>query len=143
MIRNITFNERDLIAEDPVRPHIPFEKRVGNGKSVVVLENNNKVEAVVCFALCKDVPLSEQEMFELADPSGTVCVAYTVWSYSKGAGRTIINQLRDNAEALPGLKRMVTLSPLTEMAERFHISNGAEFLRRGESCQNFEYSLES
>jgi len=78
-------------------------------------------------------------MFELSDPEGTVCVAYTVWSYNKGAGRTIINQLRDNAQDL--YSRMVTLSPLTEMAERFHISNGATFLRKGESCQNFEYPL--
>jgi len=139
MIRNITFNERDLITEDPVRPHIPFEKRVGGGRSIVVLENNDRVDAVVCFALCKDVPITEQEMFELSDPEGTVCVAYTVWSYNKGAGRTIINQLRDNAQDL--YSRMVTLSPLTEMAERFHISNGATFLRKGESCQNFEYPL--
>jgi len=141
MIRNITFNERELISEDPVRPHIPFEKRIGNGRSVVVLERNDSIDAVICLALCKDVPITEQEMFDLADPEGTVCVAYTVWSYSKGSGRTIINQLRDSAESLPGLTRMVTLSPLTEMAERFHISNGARFLRKGESCQNFEYPL--
>jgi hypothetical protein len=139
MIRNITFNERDLITEDPVRPHIPFEKRIGGGRSIVVLENNDCIDAVVCFALCKDVPITEQEMFELSDPEGDVCVAYTVWSYNKGAGRTIINQLRDNAQDL--YARMVTLSPLTEMAERFHISNGATFLRKGESCQNFEYPL--
>ena len=141
MIRNITFNERELISEDPVRPHIPFEKRIGNGRSVVVLERNDSIDAVICLALCKDVPITEQEMFDLADPEGTVCVAYTVWSYSKGSGRTIINQLRDSAESLPGLTRMVTLSPLTEMAERFHLSNGARFLRKGESCQNFEYPL--
>jgi len=141
MIRNITFNERELITEDPVRPHIPFEKRIGNGRSVVVLEEDNQVGAVVCFALCKDVPITEQEMFDLADPEGTVCVAYTVWSYNKGAGRRIINQLRDSAQDLYDLNRMVTLSPLTEMAERFHISNGARFLRKGESCQNFEYPL--
>ena len=141
MLRNITFNERDLITEDPVRPHIPFEKRIGNGRSIAVLENDNRVGAIVCYALCKDVPLSEQEMFELSDPEGDVCVAYTVWSYSKGAGRTIINELRDNAQEMYALNRIVTLSPLTEMAERFHLSNGAKFLRKGDSCQNFEYEL--
>jgi hypothetical protein len=36
----------------------------------------------------------------------------------------------------------VTLSPLTEMAERFHIRNGAVFLRKGTLCQNFEYERE-
>jgi len=42
---------------------------------------------------------------------------------------------------LYSLRRIVTLSPLTEMAERFHLSNGARFLRKGDSCQNFEYEL--
>jgi len=141
MIRTITFNEKDLIEQDPVRPHIPFEKRIGNGRSIAVLENDNRIDAIVCYALCKDVPLTEQEMFDMADPEGAVCVAYTVWSYSKGAGRTIINELRETAQVLYSLRRIVTLSPLTEMAERFHLSNGARFLRKGDSCQNFEYEL--
>ena len=40
-----------------------------------------------------------------------------------------------------GIKRFVTLSPLTEMAERFHIRNGATLLAKGNECQNFEYTL--
>ena len=72
---------------------------------------------------------------------GKIAVFYTVWSYSKGAGREIVNtvakQLHDSERAT----RFVTLSPLTEMAERFHIRNGAKLLEKHDSCQNFEYDL--
>ena len=141
MIRALQEEEKNLIEQDPVRPHIPFEQRIGNGRNVVVLEQEGKAQAVVCYALCNNIPLTEQEMFDMADTHGDICVAYTVWSYNKGAGRTIINELRENAQDLYSLNRMVTLSPLTEMAERFHISNGAVLLRKGDSCQNFEYEL--
>ena len=141
MLRSLKAEEKDLILEDPVRPHIPYEKRFENGRNIIVLEENNTVSAIVCVALTNAIPITEQEMFDMADPNGDICIAYTVWSYSKGAGRRIINQLRDNAQELGALNRMVTLSPLTEMAERFHISNGATLLRRGEQCQNFEYPL--
>ena len=39
------------------------------------------------------------------------------------------------------LNRLVTLSPLTEMAEKFHIRNGAKLLQVNETTQNFEYEI--
>jgi len=71
---------------------------------------------------------------------GSILVAYTVWSYTKGAGRTIINQLRDSAID-EKCDRLVTLSPLTEMASKFHLRNGAKLLEKNNLCQNFEYEL--
>ena len=140
MIRSLKHTEKALIDDDPVRPHIPYESRYGDGRNVIALEQDGTVAAIVCTALCREVPLTEAEMFEYADPYGDILVAYTVWSYAKGAGRTIINALRDSAVD-DNCSKLVTLSPLTEMAERFHLRNGAEFVRRGDSCQNFEYHL--
>ena len=39
------------------------------------------------------------------------------------------------------LNRLVTLSPLTEMARNFHLHNGAEEVQVNEETQNFEYKL--
>jgi hypothetical protein len=139
-LRSIKETEYNLIADDPVRPHIPVAERFGNGRNVVVLEEEGKVIAVVCTALTTRVPTTEQEMKEFASTTGPTLVAYTVWSYSKGSGRKIINLLRDSAVD-EHCDRLVTLSPLTEMAERFHLSNGATFLGKFETCQNFEYEL--
>ena len=37
------------------------------------------------------------------------------------------------------LNRLVTLSPLTEMAKNFHLRNGAKLVSVNENTQNFEY----
>ena len=39
------------------------------------------------------------------------------------------------------LNRLVTLSPLTEMARNFHLRNGARELSVNEKTQNFEYKI--
>ena len=140
MIRSIKENEMGLIADDPVRPHISAEWRVRSGRDVWVLDNDGNIDAVICVAFTDEVPLTEQD---LKWPGVDVAVFYTVWSYSKGAGREIIEQSAKRIKReYPYVKRMVTLSPLTEMAEKFHLRNGARFVRKGHTCQNFEYMME-
>jgi hypothetical protein len=39
------------------------------------------------------------------------------------------------------LNRLVTLSPLTEMARNFHLRNGAHELQVNDKTQNFEYKI--
>ena len=39
------------------------------------------------------------------------------------------------------LNRLVTLSPLTDMARNFHLKNGAKELQVNEKSQNFEYDI--
>ena len=41
------------------------------------------------------------------------------------------------------IKRVITLSPLTETAKRFHLKNGAKQLQVNEMTQNFEYNIEN
>ena len=140
MIRILLEAEQHLLKDDPVRPHIPYADRISKGCMVNVLEEENQVKAIICTALCTEVPNNEQQLKEFTSPTGDILVAYTVWSYSKGSGRTIINELRSAAD-LENISRIVTLSPLTEMAERFHLRNGAKLIGKYKDCQNFEYTL--
>ena len=39
------------------------------------------------------------------------------------------------------VNRLVTLSPKTEMAKRFHEKNGAELVSENEESYNFEYKI--
>ena len=39
------------------------------------------------------------------------------------------------------LNRLITLSPLTDMARNFHIKNGAKELQVNKMTQNFEYDI--
>jgi hypothetical protein len=143
MLRQMRDNESILIKDDPVRPRFTYEWRTSSGRQVWVWENPKSgiVDAVICAAYTQDIPTTEQELEHYADPKGNVIVFYTVWSYAYGAGRKIVNQLARTVQMTqPQIQRWVTLSPLTEMAERFHISNGAVLLQRGSECQNFEYT---
>ena len=135
MIRLISINETEVLKDDPVRPHI--DKLDKAGKQVYVLDD---LSAVICTCLCDDVPKTEKELEDLNNDLGDILVAYTVWSNKKGAGRDIVNQLLDVAKE-KNIKRLVTLSPLTEMAERFHVRNGAKLVSKSDTCQNFEYEL--
>jgi|TARA_B110000977_G_C10952855_1_gene445341 hypothetical protein len=70
-----------------------------------------------------------------------VAVFYTVWSYNPGAGRQIVNQLAQHIrDTNSEIVQWVTLSPLTEMAEKFHTKNGAKFLASYDVNQTFEYT---
>jgi len=145
-----------IIKDDPVRPHLTTDFRTSSHREVYALYEDKYAEqhfpdedikAIICVAYTNEVPKDEYELDLFSQAAcqdgqrGHIAVFYTVWSYSKGAGREIVNtvakELHDNERAT----RFVTLSPLTEMAERFHIRNGAELLEKHDSCQNFEYTL--
>ena len=128
--------------DDPVRPHLPLAWRVGAGREVYGLEDQDSVlQAVICVAYCDGVPITEAELDRASRPGASTAVFYTVWSYARGAGREMVLRAADHIKKTRECSRYVTLSPLTEMAERFHIQNGAVLLERGDTCQNFEYTL--
>ena len=131
-----------LIKDDPVRPHISAEWRTRPGREVYGLYNDSKdkLRAVICVAYTDEVPTCERDMGWLGTSHA---IFYTVWSYDKGAGRDIVFAVADHIKRTNlDVKRFVTLSPLTTMAERFHLRNGAKFLAKHTECQNFEYSVE-
>tara|TARA_Y100001972_G_scaffold94391_1_gene115881 strand:+ start:310 stop:732 length:423 start_codon:yes stop_codon:yes gene_type:complete len=139
VIRLATKDEMKHIKNDPVRPHIKKDWRTRCGREVYVLERDNSIDAVICVAYMDEVPINEDDMKWVGMNHA---VFYTVWSYKKGAGREIVNGVSKKIKAQkPWVKRFVTLSPLTEMARKFHISNGAKFIGKGDTCQNFEYEI--
>ena len=87
----------------------------------------------------KDVPEDEQDLIDMAKDRN-IAVFYTIWSYSPGAGAALLQQaakwLREEFKDITGI---VTLSPQTPMAERFHLKNGAKIRRQNETTVNYEY----
>jgi uncharacterized protein YabE (DUF348 family) len=137
-----------LCQDDPVRPHISADQRLQKGKDVLVLRDDKEnITAVICVAYTNEVPSNEKELEYFSQAAcqdgqhGSIAVAYTVWSYAKGAGREIVLQARDFVTANRPITRIVTLSPLTAMAERFHLRNGATLIAKHPYAQNFEYKL--
>ena len=157
MITNIGKEIVDtIIKDDPVRPHLNADFRTSGHREVYALYEDkyaeqhfpdNDIKAVICVAYTNEVPKDEHELDLYSQQAcqdgqrGNIAVFYTVWSYSKGAGREIVNTVAKQLHNEKRAERFITLSPLTDMAERFHLRNGAELLEKHNSCQNFEYTL--
>ena len=135
------------VSEDPVRPELTLGFRITKGRKIFGLKYNDEIEAIVCIALCPEVPFTVREMDYMTqaanqeDQRGEIVIAYTVWSRKRGAGREIITKLREWTIANK-FSRLVTLSPLTPMATHFHIKNGAKQVHINGVSQNFEYKLD-
>jgi hypothetical protein len=108
----------------------------------MALETDGIVDAVICIAYTDEIARNERDLQALyADGvTGSIAMFYTVWSYTSGAGRKLVHAAANEAKA-KGAVRFVTLSPLTAMAERFHIRNGAKLISTNPETQNFEYTL--
>jgi hypothetical protein len=133
------------VSEDPVRPELTLGWRITNGRKIYGLKYENEIEGIICIAYTSDIPHSIKEldmMSELANlkDEKNIAIAYTVWSRKKGAGKEIVNKVVEFAKQ-SGIKRVVTLSPLTPMATHFHISNGAKQISINKDTQNFEYKI--
>jgi|TARA_R100000388_G_C7224888_1_gene151195 hypothetical protein len=123
-----------LCEDDPVRRDIPFDWRVQDVKREVF---HLEERAVLCVAHLNDIPTTEKELMEFE--WGTFSIFYTVWSKEKGLGRKIVLDTWELLKSQHPNNRYVTMSPKTEMAMKFHLSNGAILLQENETTNNFEY----
>ena len=137
-------------SEDPVRPELNNEFRTSYGRKIYGVKYKGEIYAVMCFAFTNKIPKSVKDLDKLSKDAflqsalrdqkvGKIAVAYTVWSKKKGGGKLIVKQVFKMIKKSNHLNRLVTLSPLTEMATKFHFRNGAKLLHINETTQNFEY----
>jgi gamma-glutamylcyclotransferase (GGCT)/AIG2-like uncharacterized protein YtfP len=138
--------------EDPVRPELDNKFRTGFGRKIYGVEYKGEVHAVMCFAYTNEIPKSVDELEKLSTDAflqsamrdqsgGQIAIAYTVWSKKKGGGKLIVKEVFKKIKKSNHLNRLITLSPLTEMATDFHTRNGAKLVQINETTQNFEYNV--
>ena len=139
-------------SEDPVRPELDNNFRTGYGRKIYGVEYLGEIHAVMCFAYTNVIPKSVEELEKLSTDAflqsamrdqkgGQIAIAYTVWSKKKGGGKLIVKEVFKKIKKSNHLNRLVTLSPLTEMATKFHDRNGAKLIQINENTQNFEYKV--
>lgn len=133
----------EIIKDDPVRPEIPIDHRINEEAEIYALWRDTELGAVTCVAYTDGIPASVEEMYSLCSPFMDTVVFYTIWSYAPGAGRELIVSASESIlNEYPTIKNIVTLSPKTEMAERFHLKNGAWRYRENEETINYAYKLD-
>ena len=138
--------------EDPVRPELDNIFRRSYGRKIFGVKYGGEIHAVMCFAYTNQIPKDVDELDKFSHDAylqsaqrdqnvGQIAIAYTVWSKKKGGGKLIVKEVFKNIKKSNHLNRLVTLSPLTEMATKFHTRNGAQLLQINETTQNFEYKI--
>ena len=139
-------------SDDPVRPELSNEFRTSFGRKIYGVKYQGEIHAVMCFAFTNNIPKTVDELDLLSKDAflqsahrdqnvGKIAIAYTVWSKKKGGGKLIVKEVYKMIKKSNHLNRLVTLSPLTEMARKFHLRNGAVELQVNEETQNFEYKV--
>lgn len=128
-----------VIKDDPVRPHIPLEQRINDTAEILILRAGEEILAATCMQWLNDIPENEADLIEY-EKTKDVAVFYTIWSYSPGAGATLLKQAAEWLKSeYKDIKSIVTLSPQTEMARRFHLKNGASVHRENPTSVNYQY----
>ena len=140
-IQDLTNKLLEYIKDDPVRPEIPKEFRVTEGRAVAALvDEQENPEAMVCVSFHDFVPAGVDDLKNVAQVP-TTAVFYTIWSYKAGKGRDLLFEaVKGIQEQYPSVTRFVTLSPKSEMARRFHLKNGAIVFRENIETVNYEYN---
>jgi hypothetical protein len=143
-IKDISHTLLSFIKDDPVRPEIPTDFRVTDGRIVAALtDEEQNPEAMVCVSFHDFVPEDVAGLNKTAQVP-TTAIFYTIWSYKSGKGKELLYRAVKGIQAqYPSVTRFVTLSPKTNMARRFHLKNGAIVLRENIDTTNYEYLTET
>ena len=139
-------------SQDPVRPELDNDFRTSYGRKIYGVKYQEEIHAVMCFAFTNKIPKTVKELDLLSKDAflqsthrgqkvGKIAIAYTVWSTKKGGGKLIVKEVFKVIKKSNHLNRLVTLSPLTDMARKFHLRNGAVEIQVNEDTQNFEYKI--
>ena len=89
-ITDLTHKLLNFIKDDPVRPEIPPDYRVSNGRIVAALaDNDNDPDAMVCVSFHDFVPANVQDLDNTTQVP-TTAVFYTIWSYKSGKGQQLL-----------------------------------------------------
>ena len=140
------------VKDDPVRPELDIKFRTSYGRKIFGVKYKNEICAIMCFGFTNEIPKTVKDLDLMtkdaylqsalrAQKVGKIAIAYTVWSKKKGGGKLIVKEVFKKIKKSNHLNRLVTLSPLTDMARNFHLRNGAVELQVNKETQNFEYKI--
>ena len=94
-IRDISHRFLEFIKDDPVRPEIPTDYRVSDGRMVAALTDNEQEEsnpeAMVCVSFHDFIPADIKDLDKTAQVP-TTAIFYTIWSYKSGKGQELLFQ---------------------------------------------------
>lgn len=150
--------------DDPVRAGLFADDtlRFSEGFHVFAdVDEFDNVNAILCAVispfvlqtetLLREVALERDSMEALMRSLGleedgaiaSILTPYSLWSYKRGSGRRLIKDLLEYIPIrFPQVTHVITMSPQTVTAMKFHLRNGAMLLSPNKETINYEYILE-
>ena len=149
----VILNECNTI-EDPVRAELNNEFRTTYGRKIYGVKYKDEICAVICFGFTNEIPKTVKELDLMTKDAflksvlrdqkiGQIAIAYTIWSKKRGGGKLLVKEIFKMIKKSNHLNRLVTMSPLTEMARNFHLHNGATELQvnKEPKISNIKFNL--
>ena len=125
------------VNEDPVRPELDNKFRTSFGRKIYGVKYKKEICAIMCFGFTNDIPKTVKEL-DLMTKDAYLQSALR----DQKVGRiAIVNEVFKKIKKSNHLNRLITLSPLTDIARNFHLRNGAIELQVNSDTQNFEYKI--
>jgi hypothetical protein len=136
----------DLIKDDPVRPNLfdADEARFHGPFRVFaeVDEDSGDVQDDLLMLANGEFFMETEDGEDVTNADPTLACPYSIWSYKKGAGRQLISSLIEFVTvAIPTVDSVVTMSPKSDSALKFHTNNGAEMFSVNEDTINYLYEI--
>ena len=140
------------IKEDPVRPELDVVFRRSYGRKIFGVVYKKEICAIMCFGFTNEIPTTVKELDLMTRDAylksaqrdqniGQIDIEKKKRKKKKGGGKLIVKEVFKMIKKSNHLNRLITLSPLTDMARNFHLKNGAIELKVNEETQNFEYKI--
>lgn len=141
VIKGIDSRVSGLFADDPVRPEISAEFRCNWPYSCVfVLGQVSEPLAVLCCSFKESVPSSMDQLL-YSSSVGSNAIFYSVWSYNRGSGRSVIKLAQDWIRKNCSVTGFYTYSPVGQQVRNFHLGLGASVFRENFDSINYSYDF--
>ena len=77
------------VSEDPVRPELTLGFRISHGRKIFGLKYNDEIEAIVCIALCPEIPYTVREMEYMSQSANTTGHGEQLWHILYGQEKEV------------------------------------------------------
>lgn len=142
-LQRLREEQHPLILLDPVRPHLPLHRRLGENGEIWVWTRDNEPAAIACLRWTSHVPIDESDLFlpiedgKIAD----IAILYTIWALQTGGAAELLLHLKEmlSHRSDRPCRQIATLSPPTLMARNFHLRNHASIWRINPDSVNYQH----
>ena len=111
----------ELISHDPVHPSVPKELRVQGNRKVLMYEENDQEQCLICTKISDDLVRSMKDIFNDGVEGGVTAMFYTIFRLPDalfGVGqRALFEAVNHFSER--GVKNFYTLSPVPSLRKHF------------------------